>query len=81
MTALRRRLIPYGLLGPGILWLILFFVVPMYFMGAAVARDRDLPRISVRLALRELHGRAERLRHAVHQGVRVLGGGDGDRAC
>jgi spermidine/putrescine transport system permease protein len=33
MTAVRRRLIPYFLLGPGILWLILFFVVPMYFMG------------------------------------------------
>ena len=33
LIALRRRLIPYGLLGPGILWLILFFVVPMYFMG------------------------------------------------
>jgi spermidine/putrescine transport system permease protein len=33
LVALRRRLIPYGLLGPGILWLILFFVVPMYFMG------------------------------------------------
>jgi spermidine/putrescine transport system permease protein len=32
-AALRRRLIPYGLLGPGILWLILFFVVPLYFMG------------------------------------------------
>jgi spermidine/putrescine transport system permease protein len=32
-VALRRRLIPYGLLGPGILWLILFFVVPLYFMG------------------------------------------------
>jgi spermidine/putrescine transport system permease protein len=33
LAALRRRLIPYGLLGPGILWLILFFVVPLYFMG------------------------------------------------
>jgi spermidine/putrescine transport system permease protein len=33
LGALRRRLIPYGLLGPGILWLILFFVVPMYFMA------------------------------------------------
>jgi spermidine/putrescine transport system permease protein len=33
MTAIRSRLIPYFLLGPGILWLILFFVVPMYFMG------------------------------------------------
>ena len=33
IVALRRRLIPYFLLGPGILWLILFFVVPLYFMG------------------------------------------------
>jgi spermidine/putrescine transport system permease protein len=32
-AGLRRRLVPYFLLGPGILWLILFFVVPMYFMG------------------------------------------------
>ena len=32
-VTLRRRLVPYFLLGPGILWLILFFVVPMYFMG------------------------------------------------
>ena len=31
--SVRRRLIPYFLLGPGILWLVLFFVVPMYFMG------------------------------------------------
>jgi spermidine/putrescine transport system permease protein len=30
---LRRRLIPYFLLGPGLIWLILFFVVPMYYMG------------------------------------------------
>ena len=33
VVALRRRLIPYGLLAPGIGWLILFFVVPLYFMG------------------------------------------------
>jgi spermidine/putrescine transport system permease protein len=33
MTGARRRLIPYFLLGPGMLWLILFFAVPMYFMG------------------------------------------------
>jgi spermidine/putrescine transport system permease protein len=33
MTSSRRRLTPYLLLGPGILWLILFFVVPMFFMG------------------------------------------------
>jgi spermidine/putrescine transport system permease protein len=29
----KRRLIPYGLLAPGVLWLVIFFVVPMYFMG------------------------------------------------
>jgi spermidine/putrescine transport system permease protein len=33
LVTLRRRLIPYFLLGPGIAWLILFFVVPLYFMG------------------------------------------------
>jgi spermidine/putrescine transport system permease protein len=32
-TGTRRRLIPYFLLGPGLIWLILFFVVPLYFMG------------------------------------------------
>jgi spermidine/putrescine transport system permease protein len=32
MTA-RRRLVPYFLLGPGLLWLVLFFVVPMFVMG------------------------------------------------
>jgi spermidine/putrescine transport system permease protein len=30
---LSRRLIPYGLMGPGLLWLALFFVIPMYFMA------------------------------------------------
>jgi spermidine/putrescine transport system permease protein len=28
-----RRLVPYFLLGPGIAWLLVFFVVPMYFMA------------------------------------------------
>jgi len=32
MTATRRRLTPYVLLAPGALWLIVFFVVPMYYM-------------------------------------------------
>ena len=35
----RRRLIPYWLLAPGALWLILFFVVPMYFMGELALRS------------------------------------------
>jgi spermidine/putrescine transport system permease protein len=29
----RRRLIPYFLLGPGLVWLVVFFVVPMYYMA------------------------------------------------
>jgi spermidine/putrescine transport system permease protein len=32
-TTARRRLLPYLLLGPGLLWLVLFFVVPLYFMA------------------------------------------------
>jgi spermidine/putrescine transport system permease protein len=33
MTAARRRIVPYFLLGPGTIWLVLFFVVPLYYMG------------------------------------------------
>lgn len=33
MSSVRRRLIPYLLMGPGLVWLIIFFVVPLYFMG------------------------------------------------
>jgi spermidine/putrescine transport system permease protein len=33
MSALRRRLSPYFLLGPGTIWLLLFFVVPLYYMA------------------------------------------------
>jgi spermidine/putrescine transport system permease protein len=36
---LRRRLVPYGLLGPGAIWLVLFFVIPMYFMGEMSLRS------------------------------------------
>jgi spermidine/putrescine transport system permease protein len=32
MTA-RRRIVPYFLLGPGTIWLVVFFVVPLYYMG------------------------------------------------
>jgi spermidine/putrescine transport system permease protein len=38
MTGLRRRLVPYGLLAAGAIWLALFFVVPMYFMGELALR-------------------------------------------
>jgi len=30
---LGRRLVPYWLMGPGLLWLVLFFVIPLYFMA------------------------------------------------
>jgi spermidine/putrescine transport system permease protein len=33
MNAIRRRHTPYLLLFPGTFWLIVFFVVPMYYMG------------------------------------------------
>jgi len=38
----RRRLVPYLLLGPGLLWLVLFFVVPMYFMGVVSLEEGSL---------------------------------------
>ncbi len=39
---MRARLVPYGLLGPGLLGLIVFFVVPMYFMGELALRSGSL---------------------------------------
>jgi spermidine/putrescine transport system permease protein len=36
---LRRRLVAYGLLAPGAIWLIIFFVVPMYFMAEMSLRS------------------------------------------
>jgi spermidine/putrescine transport system permease protein len=33
MAALRRRAAPYFLLGPGTFWLVLFFVVPLFYLG------------------------------------------------
>jgi spermidine/putrescine transport system permease protein len=36
---LRRRLIPYGLLTPGTVWLVIFFLVPMYFMAQMSLRS------------------------------------------
>ena len=40
--SLRRRLIPYGLLAPGAIWLALFFVAPLYFMGELSLRSGTL---------------------------------------
>jgi spermidine/putrescine transport system permease protein len=30
---MRRRIVPYFLLGPGTIWLILFFVIPLFYMA------------------------------------------------
>ena len=30
---MRRRIVPYFLLGPGTIWLLLFFVIPLYYLG------------------------------------------------
>jgi spermidine/putrescine transport system permease protein len=38
-ASLRRRLIPYVLLAPGALWLVVFFVIPMYFMAEMSLRS------------------------------------------
>jgi spermidine/putrescine transport system permease protein len=40
--SVKRRLLPFGLLGPGAIWLILFFVIPMYFMGEMALRSGSL---------------------------------------
>ena len=42
MSSIRRRLAPYGLMGPGLVWLLLFFVVPMYFMAEVALRSGTL---------------------------------------
>jgi spermidine/putrescine transport system permease protein len=41
-VTLRRRFIPLWLLAPGIIWLVVFFVVPMYFMGEMALRSGSL---------------------------------------
>ena len=41
-TAARRRLLPYFLLGPGLVWLVLFFVIPLYFMGRLALESGSL---------------------------------------
>ena len=40
--ALRRRTVPYWLLGPGIIWLAVFFVVPMFYMASLSLRTGNL---------------------------------------
>ena len=39
---MRKQLVPFGLLAPGTIWLVLFFIVPMYFMGEMALRSGSL---------------------------------------
>jgi spermidine/putrescine transport system permease protein len=39
----RRKLIAYGLLAPGLAWLLVFFVVPMYFLGQTSLESGSYP--------------------------------------
>jgi spermidine/putrescine transport system permease protein len=36
---MRRRIVPYFLLGPGAVWLVLFFVVPLYYLAEMSLRS------------------------------------------
>jgi spermidine/putrescine transport system permease protein len=36
---LRQRLVPYGLLGPGAIWLVIFFLIPMFFIAELALRS------------------------------------------
>ena len=79
-TALRRRAVPYFLLGPGTIWLVLFFVVPLYYMGKLSLESGIIGALRIQLALGELQRRALALRHPVRPLLRVRGGGDAARA-
>ncbi len=41
-SSTRRRLLPYGLMGPGFIWLVLFFVLPMIYMAELALRSGTL---------------------------------------
>jgi spermidine/putrescine transport system permease protein len=44
LTARRRRkaLLPYALLAPGLIWLLLFFAIPLYYMGRVSLQEGGL---------------------------------------
>ena len=78
----RRRLIPYGLLGPGAIWLVLFFVVPMYFMGELALRSGTFTEgFAFTWECVELPRRARRARRADRPHVLLLGRRDRCSRC
>ena len=74
-------LTPYLLLAPGLLWLALFFLVPLGFLGNQSLETRHVRlRLLVQLGLAQLLGRDHELPDAARPLVRVRGDRDRDRA-
>ena len=42
MTRTRRNLLPYALLAPGLLWLVVFFAVPLYYMAEISLKEGSI---------------------------------------
>ena len=42
MTRTRRNLLPYALLSPGLLWLAIFFAVPLYYMAEISLKEGSI---------------------------------------
>ena len=42
MTRSRRSLIPYALLAPGLLWLVVFFLIPLFYMGQISLKEGSI---------------------------------------
>ena len=53
-AALRRRVAPYFLLGPGTIWLVLFFVVPLFYLGKLSLESGFVGSLRIQLELVEL---------------------------
>ena len=42
MTRTRKHLLPYALLAPGLLWLVIFFAVPLYYMAEISLKEGSI---------------------------------------
>ncbi len=82
MSVLHRRkwTIPYLLLAPGMAWLVVFFVVPLWYLAKMSLSRGPVPDLQLQLGLEQLRRRDLELPDAVHPLGRVRGDRDGDRA-
>ena len=67
----RRARVPYLLLLPGMLWLAIFFALPMVFLASTSLQTGSSTRLHPHLALRDLRRRAADLLAAVRPVVRL----------